>query len=172
MASPVHPRFPEYIGRKVADSIDTDARGMAEQFPDSPLATLIRSRDHFICENYLVDAPDGQRRPRGTEAAQIAANLAGTYIREPVPDEDGRQGFIVYDLGGLRYGSALKEASYEAELFTCGYEVTPRSVSPFIPERELDIYGGQPNFLVAELRAMREITVAGWLGETATQPLT
>ena len=169
MASPLHPNFPEYVGRKVAESVPTEVRSLAATKPNSPIAELVRDRDAFALSMDLVSHENGFRLPKGTEAAQIAAGLAGTYIREPVANEAGERGYIVYLPSGLVYGTTGKE--FEGYLHQAAYITSPPDASPFVPESELDIYGGQPNFLLDEIQVARRETAVQLLGLAATQHL-
>jgi|GEM_PF-6821325 len=164
-ASPTHPKFPEYVGRKMADSVTTELRSLAETKPSSPVADLVRWRDSVTTSLYQ----NGGQLPKGSEAAQIAVALAGTYIREPAPDEAGERGFVVYTPAGLLYGTT--ESVLEDNLRQAAYTMTPPMASPFVPEHELDIYGGQYNFLAHEAEEARRQTAAQLLGFTATQHL-
>lgn len=170
MASPLDPRFPEYIGRKLADSIPTEVRNLAATRPDSPIAELVRGRDMLAVSMHLVRDQRKGQLPKGTEAAQIAAGLAGTFIREPAVNERGERSFVIYTPQGLVYGDTEKD--FEGNLRRAAYTTTPSDVSPFVPEAELGIYGGQPNFLYDELRTAREQTTAQLVGPLATKHLT
>ncbi len=167
MSSPLHPEFPEYVGRKVADRIALHERRFAAMYPESPMSTLVREFDEFTRTTYLQPAEDGKKLPQGSEAAEIAAGLAGTYIREPALNETGQRGFVAYVPGGVTFGWVDK--SLEDNLLEAGYAMTPPAVSPFVPERELNIYGGQPDFLAKQLRTAHQETVATWIGSAIMQ---